>query len=97
MINKIKVMLELVKNSEVIRFDRHANMDSETRKAILDLIVDIEIEIEDSFTLVNSLHGLFDGYNYFFTDEFQTELAKIEYTELGERIGGIYITINSYK
>ena len=90
-------MLELVKNSEVIRFDRHSNMDSETRKAILDLIVDIEIEIEDSFTLVNSLYGLFDGYNYFFTDEFQTELAKIEYTELGERIGDIYITINSYK
>jgi hypothetical protein len=97
MINKIKVMLELVKNNEVIRFDRHANMDSKTRKAILDLIVDIQMEIEDSFTLVNSLYGLFDGYNYFFTDEFQTELAKIEYTELGERIGDIYITINSYK
>ncbi len=90
-------MLELVKNNEVIRFDRHANMDSKTRKAILDLIVDIQIEIEDSFILVNSLNGLFDGYNYFFTDEFQTELAKIEYTELGERIGDIYITINSYK
>jgi len=90
-------MLELVKNNEVIRFDRHANMDSKTRKAILDLIVDIQIEIEDSFTLENSLYGLFDGYNYFFTDEFQTELAKIEHTELGERIGDIYITINSYK
>jgi len=90
-------MIELVKNNEVIRFDRHANMDSKTRKAILDLIVDIQIEIEDSFTLENSLYGLFDGYNYFFTDEFQTELAKIEHTELGERIGDIYITINSYK
>ena len=90
-------MLELVKNSEVILFDRHANMDSKTRKTILDLIVDIQIEIEDSFTLENSLYGLFDGYNYFFTDEFQTELAKIKDTELGERIGDIYITINSYK
>jgi hypothetical protein len=90
-------MLELVKNSEVIRFDRHTNMDSKTRKAILDLIVDIQIEIEDSFELVNSLYGLFDGYNYFFTNDFQTELAKIEHTELGERIGDIYITINSYK
>lgn len=90
-------MLELVKNSEVIRFDRHANMDSKTRKTILDLIVDIQIEIEDSFTLENSLYGLFDGYNYFFTNDFQTELAKIEHTELGERIGDIYITINSYK
>jgi len=90
-------MLELVKNNEVIRFDRHANMDSKTRKAILDLIVDIQIEIEDSFTLENSLYGLFDGYNYFFTNDFQTELAKIEHTELGERIGDIYITINSYK
>jgi hypothetical protein len=90
-------MLELVKNSEVIRFDRHTNMDSKTRKTILDLIVDIQIEIEDSFTLVNSLYGLFDGYNYFFTNDFQTELAKIEHTELGERIGDIYITINSYK
>ena len=90
-------MIELVKNNEVIRFDRHSNMDSKTRKAILDLISDIQIEIEDSFELVNSLYGLFDGYNYFFTDEFQTELAKIEHTELGERIGDIYITINSYK
>ena len=90
-------MLELVKNSEVTRFDRHSNMDSKTRKVILDLISDIQIEIEDSFELVNSLYGLFDGYNYFFTDEFQTELAKIEHTELGERIGDIYITINSYK
>jgi len=90
-------MIELVKNGEIILFDRHSNMDSETRKAILDLIGDIQIEIEDSFTLVNSLYGLFDGYNYFFTDDFQTELAKIEHTELGERIGDIYITINSYK
>jgi len=61
------------------------------------LIGDIQIEIEDSFTLVNSLYGLFDGYNYFFTNDFQTELVKIEHTELGERIGDIYITINSYK
>jgi len=90
-------MTELVKNSEVIRFDRHSNMDGETRKTILDLIVDVQIEIEDSFELVNSLYGLFDGYNYFFTDEFQTELVKIKDTELGERIGDIYITINSYK
>ena len=90
-------MTELVKNNEVIRFDRHSNMDSKTRKAILDLISDIQTQIEDSFELVNSLYGLFDGYNYFFTDEFQTELAKIEHTELGERIGDIYITINSYK
>ena len=90
-------MLELVKNSEVIRFDRHANMDPKMHKTILDLIVDIQIELDNPFTLVNSLHGLFDGYNYFFTDEFQTELAKIEYTELGERIGDVYITINSYK
>ena len=90
-------MTELEKNSEVIRFDRHSNMDGDTRKTILDLIVDVQIEIEDSFTLENSLYGLFDGYNYFFTDEFQTELVKIKDTELGERIGDIYITINSYK
>ncbi len=68
MINKIKVMLELVKNNEVIRFDRHANMDSKTRKAILDLISDIQFEILDPFELENSLYGLFDGYNYFFTN-----------------------------
>jgi len=90
-------MIELVKNGEIILFDRNINMNSENSILILDLIVDIKIEIEDSFTLVNSLYGLFDGYNYFFTDDFQTELAKIEHTELGERIGDIYITINSYK
>ena len=61
-------------------FDRHANMDSETRRAILDLIHDAEmlryqltrfdgpgINTEDSDILhsfVNSLFGLFDGYLY---------------------------------
>jgi hypothetical protein len=46
-------------NMNYIRFDRHANMNSEVRGEIMDLLID-----EDDFGLTNMLYGLFDGYLY---------------------------------
>jgi len=45
-----------------IRFDRHANMTSETRREILDIIG--ELDFNTGFDLMNMLYGLFDGYLY---------------------------------
>jgi hypothetical protein len=50
---------------EIRTFDRHANMDSETRERILDIITDLMItENCNTFSVVNMLYGLFDGYDY---------------------------------
>ena len=44
------------------KFDRHANMSSETRKEILDIIG--EVDFNTGFNLTNMLYGLYDGYLY---------------------------------
>ena len=44
------------------KFDRHANMSSETRREILDIIG--EVDFNTGFDLMNMLYGLFDGYLY---------------------------------
>jgi hypothetical protein len=46
-------------NMNYTLFDRHANMNSEVRGEIIDLIID-----EDDSRLTNMLYGLFDGYLY---------------------------------
>jgi len=45
-----------------IRFNRHANMTSETRGEIMDIIK--EVDFNTGFDLMNMLYGLFDGYLY---------------------------------
>ena len=45
------------------RFNRHEHMSSETRREILDIIMDIGYG-EGTFLLTNSMYGLFDGYLY---------------------------------
>ena len=45
-----------------IRFDRHINMTSTTRREILDIIG--EVDFNTGFDLMNMLYGLFDGYLY---------------------------------
>ena len=40
------------------KFDRHANMSSETRREILDIIG--EVDFNTGFDLMNMLYGLFD-------------------------------------
>lgn len=44
------------------KFDRHANMSSETRREILDIIG--EVDFNTGFDLMNMLCGLYDGYLY---------------------------------
>ena len=46
-------------NMNYIKFDRHANMNTDVRAEIMDLIID-----EDDSGLTNMLYGLFDGYLY---------------------------------
>jgi len=45
-----------------IRFNRHANMTSETRGEIMDILN--EVDFNTGFDLMNMLYGLFDGYLY---------------------------------
>ena len=45
-----------------IRFNRHANMTSETRGEIMDILK--EVDFNTGFDLMNMLYGLFDGYLY---------------------------------
>lgn len=49
--------------SSYSRFDRHTHMSSETRREILDIIMEIGYG-EGTFMLTNSLYGLYDGYLY---------------------------------
>ena len=45
------------------KFNRHEHMSSETRREILNIIMEIGYG-ENAFMLTNSLYGLFDGYLY---------------------------------
>jgi len=45
------------------KFNRHEHMSSETRREILDIIMEIGYG-EHAFMLTNSMYGLFDGYLY---------------------------------
>ena len=45
-----------------IKFDRHSNMTSETRREIMDILK--EVDFNTGFDLMNMLYGLFDGYLY---------------------------------
>ena len=45
------------------RFDRHEHMSSETRREVLDIIMEIGYG-ENTFMLTNCMYGLFDGYLY---------------------------------
>ena len=51
---------------DLIRFDRHANMNGETRREILEIIGDLILVdgLKSRFSVENSMYGLFDGYYY---------------------------------
>jgi hypothetical protein len=53
---------------DIIRFDRHSNMNETTTSEILKLTTEVMVE-DGSQSLINSLYGLFDGY--FYTDILQ--------------------------
>ena len=72
---------------DYLLFDRHANMSSETLFEIGKIISDIEINYDrnKSFTLVNMLYGLYDGYFYVDLLTFANEyLTNDEFLRLSE-------------
>ena len=76
-----------------IRFNRHANMTSETRGEIMDIIN--EVDFNNGFDLMNMLYGLFDGYLY--DDLLEVARgAKID-NALYNRIENVVSVIKNYK
>jgi hypothetical protein len=77
-------------------FDRHENMNDETRFEILSLVKEVSYseEIEDglSFNIQNKLYGLFDGYLYADLQILALQLP----TELASKITRIFDICNRY-
>lgn len=86
--------------SKITFFNRHENMDSETRRMILDTINDLcTCPLGPStFTMENWLYGAFDGYDYSEVAIYSHELASITQvdSELGAKISEIYGIIEKY-
>jgi hypothetical protein len=80
---------------EIRRFNRHEQMDSETREEILDVVS----EPNTPRGLVNYLYGLFDGYDYSKTANFKKEMEvlKSKDSKLHDRVIEIYKKIDNYK
>ncbi len=84
---------------EILRFNRHECMSTETRSEILDIIGDLEITDCNSRTVVNYLYGLFDGYDYseeLLTDPLNAELTAGGNDHLVERISALALLIEDY-
>jgi hypothetical protein len=86
--------------SNVIRFDRHANMGSETREEILDIInslytIDSD-EYESTFSFKNWLYGMFDGYYY--KDYLVEEITKLKPIDsvLADRVQKVCDELETY-
>jgi len=76
-----------------IRFNRHANMTSETRGEIMDILK--EVDFNTGFDLMNMLYGLFDGYLY--DDLLEVARgAKLD-NVLYNRIENVVSVIKNYK
>ena len=73
------------------KFDRHANMSSETRREILDIIG--EVDFNTGFDLMNMLYGLFDGYLY---DDLLPVVTKHPDQTLYNRVKKVVLTIKKY-
>ena len=78
------------------RFDRHENMDSETREEIMDLIIKTKLSEFGDFDLVNSLYGLFDGYFYEDTLKKHQKVIEVEDITLGIRLANVIKEVGSY-
>jgi hypothetical protein len=82
---------------EVRNFDRHKQMDSNTRSEILDIIDEID-DIDGFRSLNNYLYGLFDGYDYSQTDDFKSDMEKLKSVNLNlfNRIQNVYSGVDKY-
>ena len=78
------------------RFDRHENMDSETREEIMDLIIKTKLSEFGDFDLVNSLYGLFDGYFYEDTLKKHQKVIESEDVTLGIRLANVIKEVGGY-
>ena len=78
------------------RFDRHENMNSETREEIMDLIIKFKLSEFGDFDLVNSLYGLFDGYFYEDTLKKHQKVIEVEDVTLGIRLANVIKEVGSY-
>ena len=78
------------------RFDRHENMNSETRGEIMDLIIKFKLSEFGDFDLVNSLYGLFDGYFYEDTLNKHQKVIEVEDVTLGIRLANVIKEVGSY-
>ena len=78
------------------RFDRHANMSSETREEVMDLIIKLKLSEFGDFNLVNSLYGLFDGYFYEETLSKHQEAIAESNTTLGVRLANLINEVKEY-
>jgi hypothetical protein len=92
--------MEIQTKPQITFFNRYENMDSETRRMILDVINDLyECPLGHStFTMQNWLSGTFDGYDYSDVAIFSHELASITHvdSELGAKISEIFGIIEKY-
>ena len=75
------------------RFDRHEHMSSETRREVLDIIMEIGYG-ENTFMLTNSMYGLFDGYLYDELIQYADEVTMSK--ELYRRILKVFNTVCKY-
>ena len=82
--------------AKTTRFDRHENMDSETRREIMDLIIKFKLSEFGDFDLVNSLYGLFDGYFYEDTLKKHQKVIEAEDVTLGIRLANVIKEVGSY-
>jgi len=82
--------------AKATRFDRHENMDSETRGEIMDLIIKFKLSEFGDFDLVNSLYGLFDGYFYEDTLKKHQKVIESKDITLGIRLANVIKEVGSY-
>ena len=82
--------------AKTTRFDRHENMNSETREEIMDLIIKTKLSEFGDFDLVNSLYGLFDGYFYEDTLKKHQKVIEVEDVTLGIRLANVIKEVGSY-
>ncbi len=87
-----------MKTMETRRFNRHANMNSEVRSEILQIICELASLAISTKSTENMLYGFFDGYDSTEKIIFSNELAVITHAnpELAAKISTVCGLIEKY-
>jgi hypothetical protein len=92
--------MEIQTKPQITFFNRHENMDSETRFFILDVIKELCYKCETTNTarIENWLYGAFDGYDYSSIAIFSKDMADLthENTDLACKVSEIFSIIEKY-